>query len=224
MKKAFAMSLFWIFTSNVWAEGIYILPDGTSLQDVKRVNGTLPMSTLRILGITLNVTKMTEAMKVLGPAARLVSGDDPHDSEYVCLAAGDSSSVHLILADGSPEFASKELTAFTLSQGKPSYIKGSCTSSLKLNKSAMTDNGLHLGMTLSELIKKLGTPSKSTDDWAVYAFESYRDYTESERKSFPKAPGGGLYKGVYTYHDLAAHFADGKMDRLIVSVGGETSW
>ena len=213
-----------IAVSNGQAQERYELPDGTMLDGVKRLNGALPNDTLTILGLTLDRSNFADVRSILGPTANLPRTNDPHEADIICYAAANDPTIRLSFAAGWPENAKVTLTSFTLFIGKLLSLKGSCTPSAKLTMKTTTANGLGLGLTQSNLTSILGTPSKITPRWIIYSFAAYREYSKSERQKMPGAPGGGEYKGEYTYHNLVAHFTHGKMDLLSVSVGGETDW
>lgn len=206
-----------------YPQGAYELPDGTFLDGVESMKGVLPRGSLTILGLTLDSSSFKEVRSVMGRTTKLPRTNDPHEADMICYTSIEDPSIHVSFSAGGPENPTDKLTSFMISRGEFKH-RGKCAPSKSLTPSTGTANGFHLGLTQDELKSILDRPSKITEKWMVYSYESYRDYTTDEQRKMPRAPGGGYYKGEWTYHYLDARFSDGKMDLLDVSVGGEPTW
>jgi hypothetical protein len=213
-----------LLVSTAQASERYELSDGTILEGVERFDGSLPKAAFTILGMTLGEHKFADVQKYFGTSAEVMKARDPHEADTICYASAVDQKVRLVFSSGGPEDQTDKLTSFTLTSDGALLKKGHCIKSFKLTKQVGTQNELRLGLSQSEVVSILGTPSKITSNWAIYAYQKYYELSPEERASKPRAPGGGEYKGVYTYHDLQIHFINGKSDQLAVMVGGEVDW
>ena len=201
----------------------YEVANGVVLSGVKRFDGTLPSQALSILGLRLDQSTFSEVRSVLGPSRELSHKYDLHAANEICYYPKERQDFRLSFLSGWPENPSDRLTMFSIT-ARATDLKAPCAHTEKLPENVTTDNGLGLGLSQSELIAKLGPPSRITSDWLIYAFQKYRKYLPAESARQPEAPGGGQYKGEYLYHDLRAHFSHGKLDKIEVQVGGEADW
>ena len=202
----------------------YELPDGAIQEDVKRFTGTLPQSALHISGLVLDSSTFDDVKSVFGQTKSLPQTDDPHEAETICYVASGGSDIYLSFSAGWPENETDKLTSFTLSQEKVRYKADKCNPSKMLTTEIATANGLRLGLTQADVETILGVPSKRTQTWMIYSYEKYHQYTKEKQLKYPKAPGGGYYKGEWSYYDLLAKFSQNKLIFLQVSVSGETEW
>ncbi len=194
------------------------------MDGVEVSTGTIPHGSLTLLGLTLDKSSFIDVKRVFGAADILPRAHDPHEPDIICYSISKASKVYVSFAAGWPENPTEKLTSFSLASGNPRHDKNACASSHKVARKLTTDNGLRLGLTQSQFTAIMGKPGKITADWAVYSFESHREYSKEERIKKPRAPGGGEFKGEYTYYYVSAHFIGGKLDSLQVSVTGEPDW
>ncbi len=213
-----------VLVTTAHAAERYEVSDGTILEGVERFDGTLPKAALTILGVTLDENTFSDVRSSLGSSSEILKASHPHDADSICYSSAPDRKVRLIFSSGGPEDPTDKLTSFTLVSDGASKNNGHCSTSNKLTGKVRTLNGLGLGLSQAEVESILGTPSKITASWVIYAYQKYHSFTPEESASMPRAPGGGDYKGVFTYHDLVMHFTDGKSDKITVNVGGEVDW
>ncbi len=213
-----------IVAAAAQSKDLFELPDGTMLEGVSPLKGGLPRGTTTIIGLTLDRSSSADLIHSLGPPTAPARTTDPHQANVICYAASDDSTTYLSFETGWLENPTDKLTSFTLSRGKSWHSNVSCARSSRLAVSLSTANGLRLGLTQTELRQRVGVSSKTTPEWVVYMFERYQAFSKSDRAKAGRAPGGGEYKGVWTYEFLIGHFAQGRMDMLSISTSGETDW
>jgi hypothetical protein len=214
MKALIGAGVTLFLVANLNAGGQFGLPDGSVVKDLEVREGTLSPGTLTIASISLETDGMGKVSSVFGPAP-VLAPSDPHEYERVCFTPSEGSSPYLIFEGGGTELYSAVISA-----KKPREITGSCGKSPKI-QGVKTDSGIRLGLTRSDLTKILGTPNTSANDWVVYSFEKYREYSDEEKTKMPLAPGGKPYKGAWHYHTLVGHFMNGTLDYVQIGVGGE---
>lgn len=213
-----------VIVTTAHAAERYELLDGTILEGVERFDGSLQKAAFTVLGVTLGESKFTDVRSALGSSSEILKAGHPHDADSICYSSAADHNIRLTFSSGGPEDPTDKLTSFTLASDGPPQKNWHCSTSNKLTGKVRTLNGLRLGLSQAEVASILGTPSKVTASWVIYAYQKYRQFTPEESAGKPRAPGGGDYKGAYTYHDLLMHFTDGKSDKMTVIVGGEVDW
>jgi hypothetical protein len=214
---------------NVQAEGvnapsIISLPDGSEMREVYPIKGTIPKNTLIVMGLKLDSSSFIDVHRIFGPGSQSPRTDDPRESDKLCYKINGDKDIFIVFEAGLPENPAPNLTAFTISYGNFLHCNSFCNKSSTLNTPVSTRNGLHLGMTKSELTQLVGKPSKAEREWVVYFFEENQGNPQSKQDILSLSSDDTKYTVQYNYSWVYAHFNSEKMDYLGISTGGELDW
>jgi len=122
---------------------------------------------LRILGLSpLGHDHVNWLEEKLGKANMVIRGDAGTARTQYCYVSTGPEKLYLI-----SEMGEVDLGFYLFSDGKDWNGSQNCIPSTFVNKRLVTESGLKLGLTRSQVIRILGAPSSETADTFVYRFE-----------------------------------------------------
>jgi hypothetical protein len=139
----------------------------------------LAAESFQVLGITLGTSEVTDLERVLGPGT---SRETPeHEGLVTCYCSPGSDRTVL-------EFDSwvGTIVEFRFFQGSPQMVSR-CAKSRFVSNSLATASGLRLGMSRSQIMALLGTPTEVREDRFIYDSTYDRPPTPEEVKHFNDA-------------------------------------
>lgn len=162
-----------------------------------------------VYGVELGKTKLPEVERLLGTAPPVPKPEHGRTAWVRCYRAPQGPVLYLF-GDGD------ELQMFHL-QRRPSkaFPADKCIAQAALATPPQLPHGLALGANAGPSLQAIGASWK----------QSYRKYSDAEiaAQKHP-APGGGHYKGEYRYLTVKVREKSHAVDRIEVSLGGETDW
>ena len=135
----------------------------------------------RIFGIQLTKSKIADVDRALRTKGnwKTPKEEDPHEALEACFRGKNSSSPTIFISKSA---LGDEIISVQIAKPSSSVHK-SCAVSNALDKTLQTDGGIRLGLTKSEVIKKLGAPGCESKARLQYSFEQISDYKEAPTQS-----------------------------------------
>jgi hypothetical protein len=147
------------------------LRDGTVVEDVPVRQGRLPRAALRIAGVRLGVDTLASVQHRLGRTRLLDESPDPHASLAVCYLFPSADTAVFFESDDLEQDPGEQGIAWSATLSRPSKADSRCLG-IAGPASVQTDSGLRLGMSRSEIVRRLGSPGKATHLLLLYVFQS----------------------------------------------------
>jgi hypothetical protein len=169
--------------------------------------GKLAPKNFEVLGITLGTSEFTDLQHILGPGTSREAPE--HEGLVTCYCSPGNDRTVL-------EFETwiGAIVEFRFFHGSPQKVSR-CAKSRLVSKSLATASGVRLGMSRSEVIALVGTPTTMQEDHFIYEFSYDRPPTTEEVKHSRDAfaPPPVL---INVYGDIDFRFRSRKVVRVEV--------
>jgi hypothetical protein len=136
-------------------------------------DGDLPEKSRSLLGMSLNVTKLSDIQEKLGKVQSVQTGDAAESKSHICYHQGN---IQVIFAcDG--EMSCPELSEIRVNQA--SKTSGQC-GVLSSNLEIALPNGIALGLTKEKVKTILGAPDTANGDKWEYQWTTHYPFEKSD--------------------------------------------
>lgn len=177
---------------------------------------------MSILGVRLTEESFGDAFQALGPAEiRDNGGDAAAHANAACFEARDGTVLALL---SSGELGGGWLTSFQLVRHRrlvdfsgdpggeytvPETAQPKCVRLPRLSSGTRTAGGLRLGMRRREVVRLLGNPCDSGDDYVRFCSVREVSSTSEQRERFKRQFGEGTYETFSVHRWVRVEFKQG---------------